>query len=289
MQPTQAAAVDCLHWAPITDLHWLPGFKVPRPATTGAPDRSATVGLLPAAAAMAAAPGARPSLLSSLLAAAQSACVGCWALLWMKEKRQTSTCTWWREPPKQAGECMLLSCSWPMLTRPGTKAALGVPQAERTTRRCSTFATAAVDGRVQFWDVSSLGRQRQRKAKQCALPCSRACTPVHSQAVCLTSRWPSAASAPLLAASHPLLRWSCRRCKGSTQCCTCSKDRPEEEDNELRPVYVAPLLSVEGTDLPVSRLCFLMSDASYSQFLGALRRALCLPQAHRLRGAHPCC
>ena len=43
-----------------------------------------------------------------------------------------------------------------------------VLQAEKAGKRCTVFATAAVDGRVQFWDVSA-GRQR-RKAKQYALP-----------------------------------------------------------------------------------------------------------------------
>ena len=38
---SQVSATDCLHWAPITDLQWLPGFKVPRTLMAG--DRPPTV------------------------------------------------------------------------------------------------------------------------------------------------------------------------------------------------------------------------------------------------------
>ena len=40
---SQVSAADCLHWAPITDLQWLPGFKVPRIAVAGVTDRPPTV------------------------------------------------------------------------------------------------------------------------------------------------------------------------------------------------------------------------------------------------------
>ena len=46
VQPVQSASTECLHWAPVTDLHWLPGFKVPRQIVgAAAPDRPATVRL----------------------------------------------------------------------------------------------------------------------------------------------------------------------------------------------------------------------------------------------------
>ena len=47
--------------------------------------------------------------------------------------------------------------------------------------------------------------------------------------------------------------------------CCCSKER-EEEDTELRPIYMTPLLSTAGADLTISRLCFDMRDASYATF-----------------------
>ena len=47
--------------------------------------------------------------------------------------------------------------------------------------------------------------------------------------------------------------------------CCCSKER-EEEDTELRPIYITPLLSTAGEDLTISRLCFDMRDASYATF-----------------------
>ena len=40
---SQVSAADCLHWAPITDLQWLPGFRVPRALMAGVTDRPPTV------------------------------------------------------------------------------------------------------------------------------------------------------------------------------------------------------------------------------------------------------
>ena len=67
----------------------------------------------------------------------------------------------------------------------------------------------------------------------------------------------------VVAGVQSLAHW--RQSSLSHQEFCCSKER-EEEDTELRPVYVTPLLSTAGADLTVSRLCFDMRDASYSTF-----------------------
>ena len=63
-------------------------------------------------------------------------------------------------------------------------------------------------------------------------------------------------------------QYSCTQpaCHSPNVPCCCSKDR-EEEDTELRPVYITPLTSTDGADLTISRLCFDFRDATYSQFM----------------------